>query len=65
MSGSSIPILKPEIILFKAKSPRPKDEEDFVALLPGLDDAQVVWLGWALDRCHPGHPWRSRLNPRR
>jgi hypothetical protein len=52
------------VLLYKAKSPRPKDEEDFVALLPGLDDMQVMWLEKALDRCHPGHPWRNRLSAR-
>jgi hypothetical protein len=61
-SGLGIPILSPEVVLlYKAKSPGPKDEEDFSALLPALDDAQVAWLGEALDRCHPEHPWRPRL----
>jgi hypothetical protein len=61
-SELGIPILKPEVVLlYKAKSPRSKDEEDFIALLPTLDDVQTAWLGAALDRCHPGHPWRARL----
>ena len=61
-SELGIPILRPEIVLlYKAKSPRSKDEEDFIALLPALGDAQTTWLGEALDRCHPGHPWRTRL----
>lgn len=62
-SEFGIPILRPEVVLlYKAKSPRPKDEEDFIALLPALGHAQAAWLGEALDRCHPGHPWRARLN---
>ena len=61
-SELGIPILRPEVVLvYKAKSPRPKDEEDFIALLPALGDAQATWLGEALDRCHPGHPWRTGL----
>jgi hypothetical protein len=61
-----IPILRPEIVLlYKAKAPREKDEQDFVALLPALDAAQATWLIEALERCHPGHPWRQRLDLRR
>jgi len=60
-SALGIPILGPEVVLlYKAKSPRPKDEEDFIALLPALSEEQVAWLGQGLDLCHPGHPWRSR-----
>jgi hypothetical protein len=65
-SELGIPILSPAIVLlYKAKSPCPKDDEDFIALLPALGDAQAAWLGEALDRCHPGHPWRTRLNLRK
>lgn len=65
-SHLGIPILRPEVVLlYKAKSPGPKDEDDFGALLPALDDAQAAWLGEALDRCHPGHQWRTRLKLRR
>jgi hypothetical protein len=61
-SALGIPILAPEVVLlYKAKSPRPKDEQDFTALLPALGEEQVTWLGEALDLCHPGHPWRPRL----
>lgn len=64
-SQLGIPILRPEVVLlYKAKSPGPKDQADFSALLPALGDAQTAWLGEALDRCHPGHPWRARLNLR-
>jgi hypothetical protein len=65
-SELGIPILRPEVVLlYKAKSPRLRDEEDFIALLPALGDAQAAWLGEALDRCHPGHTWRTRLKVRR
>ena len=65
-SGLGIPILRPEVVLlYKAKSPVSKDEEDFNVLLPALDDTQAAWLGKALDQCHPGHPWRPRLTLRR
>jgi hypothetical protein len=65
-SELGIPILRPEVVLlYKAKSPRPRDEEDFIALLPALGDARAAWLGEALDRCHPGHPWRTRLKVRK
>lgn len=65
-SKLGIPILRPEVVLlYKAKSRRPKDEEDFTALLPTLGDAQATWLGEALDRCHPRHPWRTRLKLRK
>jgi hypothetical protein len=61
-SKLGIPILRPEVVLlFKAKLPRPEDEEDFIALLHSFDYAQTAWLRAALDRCHPGHPWRARL----
>ena len=64
-SKLGIPILRPEVVLlYKAKSPRAKDEQDFIALLPALGDAQAAWLGEALDRCHPGHPWRTRISSR-
>lgn len=61
-SPSGIPVLAPEIVLlYKAKNPRPKDEHDFAALQPRLDEDARRWLLEALDRCHPGHAWRDRL----
>lgn len=54
--------LRPEIVLsFKALLARPKDERDFSAALPLLDDAAVAWLADYLRRCEPEHPWRARL----
>jgi hypothetical protein len=57
-----IPYLQPEIVLlFKAKAPRPKDEEDFAAILPLLDPGRRSWLTEALQLMHPGHPWLRAL----
>lgn len=57
-----IPFLAPEVvILYKAKDPRPRDEQDFAAVLPELDDERRRWLGDALRVCHRGHPWIARL----
>lgn len=54
--------LAPEIVLlYKAKESRPKDEADFCSALPCLGEASRSWLASALDRRHPGHPWRLAL----
>ena len=57
-----IPYLAPEVqLLFKAKAPRPKDEADFEAALPLLDDAQRQWLREALTLTEPPSGWTARL----
>jgi hypothetical protein len=57
-----IPFLAPEIVLlFKAKSPRDKDEVDFHAVLPKLDRRRRRWLDNALGMVGPTHPWRDVL----
>lgn len=57
-----IPYLAPEVqLLFKAKAPRPKDEADFEAALPLLDDAQRQWLREALTLTEPPSEWTARL----
>jgi hypothetical protein len=57
-----IPYGRPEVtLLFKAKAPRPKDEGDLAAVLPSLGSEERRWLGDALDRAHPGHPWRETI----
>jgi hypothetical protein len=54
--------LNPEIVLaFKARQQRSKDEHDFAASLPLLDDRAIGWLASYLDRCEPGNVWRDRL----
>ena len=57
-----IPYLSPEIVLlYKAKTPRPKDESDFARLLPLLNSNRSAWLAAALRTAHPAHHWLSLL----
>jgi hypothetical protein len=57
-----LPCLAPEVqLLYKARSPRPKDEHDFEVMLPHLDDEERDWLGTTLRTCYPEHPWLVRL----
>lgn len=61
-SAGGLPYLRPEIQLFyKAKGRRPKDETDFAAVLPVLDDDARAWLDRALRLTQPEHPWRTAL----
>lgn len=54
--------IAPEVqLLFKAKSPRPKDELDFTEVLPVLDRVRRRWLDEALAAEYGDHPWRARL----
>lgn len=53
-----IPYLAPELVLlFKAKSARPKDQSDFEETVPQMTSAQRRTLAELLTRAHPGHPW--------
>jgi hypothetical protein len=57
-----VPVVVPEIqLLYKAKHTGEKDESDFRATLPRLDDAQRSWLMEALELVHPGHRWLEAL----
>lgn len=61
-----LPFLAPEVqLLFKSKQPRPKDEADFAAVLPYLDEGRRRWLSEVLARVQPGHPWIARSYHRR
>jgi hypothetical protein len=68
-SGWGLPTVGPEVILFfKAtlyvgtkNHLRPRDEGDFVTLLPQLSSAHRDWLGTAISTVLPGHPWLSKL----
>ena len=40
---------------------RPRDEQDFLALLPTLTDAQRSWLRTAIGRIRADHPWLAHL----
>lgn len=62
LSEAGVPYLAPEIVLlYKAKSPGPRDELDFRNLLPSLGPERCTWLRHALEICHPGHSWISHL----
>ena len=57
-----VPFLRPEgALLYKAASPRPKDEADFAACAPRLDPDARAWLRHALAIHAPLHPWLDRL----
>lgn len=54
--------LQPEIqLLYKAKGRRAKDQLDFEATLPHLDEPRRSWLRASLARTLPGHPWLKSL----
>lgn len=56
--------LSPEIVLlFKAKSPRAKDEADFHATRVAMSDSRRRWLRLALLTCDPNHRWIPPLEP--
>jgi Aminoglycoside-2''-adenylyltransferase len=58
----ALPAAVPEVLLFfKAAEPRRRDERDFLALLPLLDDEQRLWLSGALSAAFPGHHWIAAL----
>jgi Aminoglycoside-2''-adenylyltransferase len=62
VTDDGIPYAQPEVVLlFKAKAPRPKDEDDFRRTLPGLDDERRRWLAGALELVHPSHHWIEEL----
>ncbi|WP_406076763.1 nucleotidyltransferase domain-containing protein [Streptomyces virginiae] len=63
VASDGTPYLAPEVQLFyKAKHTREKDEVDFEAVLPLLDQGQRAWLLGALDMTKLGRLWRKRLN---
>ena len=50
------------MLLFKAKSPREKDEADLRAVLPHLSKDRRRWLTEALKLAYGEHPWRSAVS---
>ena len=61
-TSDGIPYAEPEVVLlFKAGSPRPKDDQDFARALPFLDRRRRSWLSDALQLVHPRHPWLAGL----
>lgn len=62
VSSAGIPFLKPQAgLLYKAKSPRAKDEQDFSNCLPQLDPDARAWLRAALTTTQPDHAWLTQL----
>ena len=58
-----IPFLAPEIVLlYKAKNPRSKDEDDFYRVCRLLDEERQVWLKQAITVCYPRHHWLTKLD---
>ena len=56
-------VLRPEVqLLYKAKSVRKRDQDDFDAATPFLDSGDSGWLAKALQTVHPGHPWLRKLD---
>ena len=69
------PTVAPEIVLFHkagghltaaelkagGDGPRPRDEQDFFAVLPTLAPAQRTWLRDTLATARPAHPWLAHL----
>jgi Aminoglycoside-2''-adenylyltransferase len=61
-TADDIPYMQPEVVLlFKANATRPKDEDDFAAVLPQLDESRRSWLVEALEIAKPGHVWIDAL----
>jgi hypothetical protein len=57
-----LPILAPEIaLLYKSSSLEPENRADFQAALPALNPSRRAWLGDALARQNPAHPWLADL----
>jgi hypothetical protein len=56
-------LLAPEIVLlYKSTAPRPADEHDRAVARPLLDAEARTWLGAALVRARPDHPWAAALD---
>ena len=61
-SAEGTPYLCPEIVLlYKAKTPREHDTEDFNRACGTLNAEAKQWLATALNTCHPGHEWTHKL----
>lgn len=58
-----VPCLRMDLqLLFKARSPRPKDEQDFQQLLPHLSaDQRRTLVEWMRLTCANGHHWIAAL----
>jgi hypothetical protein len=60
--SSRINFSPPEVaLLYKSRMARPKDDDDFAALLPHLDAHRRAWLADAIALADPEHPWLGAL----
>jgi len=61
-STRTLRVLSPDVqLLYKSKGLRPKDQQDFDAVLPALTLGQRGWLRTALTTASPDHPWLAEL----
>jgi hypothetical protein len=63
-TSDGIPYVRPDVaLLFKSRQTRPKDEKDFAAVLPLLDEERRAWLADTLALVDPEHRWLDALAP--
>jgi hypothetical protein len=61
-SATGLPVLLPEVeLLYKARGPRPRDDQDLDQALLLMDPDAVAWLAAAVATAHPDSPWLPRL----
>jgi len=61
-TAAGIPYLTPEIqLLYKARRPRARDQDDFEGVLERLGADELVWLYDALSGVDPEQPWLTKL----
>ena len=62
-TSDGLSLLAPEIqLLYKSKSLRPKDQQDFQNTLGAMSAAQKSWLRDALTKVYKeGHTWLTQL----
>jgi len=75
LSPWGVPTAPPEVVIFfkadahltaaeiagSGGAPRPRDEQDFFALLTTLTDAARAWLHQSIAAVRPQHPWLPHL----
>ncbi|MFB9908094.1 amino acid transporter [Allokutzneria oryzae] len=62
LTADGVPFLVPEVQLYyKARDRRPKDDQDFDAVVSHLTPGQRSWLDDVIKLDAPDHPWRAPL----
>ena len=62
----TLPYVNPAVqLLFKAKDPRPHDDQDLAAVLPMLPDGERQWLANAIRLTCPGSAWAAIVSDAR